>query len=186
MKKIFIGGSRNINCLNEKLRKCLLDITNNNYLVLIGDADGADKAVQQFLSEIKYKDVKIYCSGENCRNNLGNWSIENVKVPANLKGIKYYMEKDKKMAKKAESGFMLWDGKSAGTLNNILELLKENKKTLVYYSPDNQFFTITGIEDVNNLVNKCDKFFIDRIKKKISMNKAILEIRSKQQLQLSF
>ena len=186
MKKIFIGGSRNISRLNEQIKKCLLNIVNSNYFVLIGDANGADKSVQQFLTDINYKNVLIHCSGTTCRNNVGNWDIEKIEVSSKLNGIKYYMVKDKKMAEEAEYGFMLWDGKSAGTLNNILNLLKGNKRTLVYYSPLKEFFTISSLEDIDSLISKCDQSFIDKIKKKINMNKSILEIRASQQLQMSF
>ena len=186
MKKIFIGGSRNISRLNEQIKERLLNIINNNYFVLIGDANGADRVVQQFLNDIKYENVLVHCSGVTCRNNVGNWETEKVEVSSKLNGIKYYMAKDKKMAEEAEYGFMLWDGKSAGTLNNILNLLKENKKTLVYYSPLKQFFIISSLEDINSLISKCDQSFIDKIKKKINLNKSILEISGRQQLQMGF
>jgi hypothetical protein len=35
------------------------------------------------------------------------------------------------MAIEADYGFVLWDGKSPGSLNNIIELLNKNKKAPV-------------------------------------------------------
>lgn len=41
------------------------------------------------------------------------------------------MAKDIKMAKVADYGLMLWDLQSAGTLRNIIELLRQNKYSAV-------------------------------------------------------
>jgi hypothetical protein len=41
------------------------------------------------------------------------------------------------MARDAKYGLMLWDGKSKGTLNNILNLIAAEKRTLVYLAAPN-------------------------------------------------
>jgi hypothetical protein len=46
----------------------------------------------------------------------------------------YHTAKDLAMAESADCGFMLWDGLSKGTLNNILNLLERGKKSVVYFS----------------------------------------------------
>lgn len=38
------------------------------------------------------------------------------------------------MAKDADMGFMIWDGKSRGTLNNMLDLVLQNKTCEVYFT----------------------------------------------------
>jgi hypothetical protein len=43
------------------------------------------------------------------------------------------------MAKNADYGFVLWDGKSPGSIENVITLLKGGKSALVYYSPDKEF-----------------------------------------------
>ena len=40
------------------------------------------------------------------------------------------------MANDADSGFMIWDGKSKGTLMNIIDLLNLNKPVEIYHTED--------------------------------------------------
>jgi hypothetical protein len=171
MIKVFIGGSRFINRLNNMVRERLNNIIVNKYQVLIGDANGADKAVQEYLHEMNYHDVLIFCSGDYCRNNLGNWEVAKIDVSPNLHGSKFYMVKDARMAEIADYGFMLWDGKSSGTINNVFNLLFSKKKVLLYYSPEKRFYTISKLDDIEQLLIKCEPKEIDRIEKKINLSK---------------
>lgn len=173
---VFMAGSRNISRLNDVIRKRIDNIFEKELAIIVGDANGADKAIQSYLFEKNYKNVTIYCSGIKCRNNIGNWETKNIEVPSNLSGLKFYMQKDKEMAEDANYGFMLWDGKSAGTLSNIFELLKRKKTTLVYFSPEKMTYTVSKVDDLDNLINKCDSGLIDKINKKININKSITEL----------
>jgi hypothetical protein len=182
--KVFIGGSRRISQLNIEVKKRLQNIIDQSFTVLIGDAKGADKAVQKFFVEKRYSEVIIYCSGSKCRNNLGGWPTVNIEVKKNLKGIAFYMIKDERMAVEADYGFMLWDGKSAGTLNNILNLLKQQKNLLLYFLPKKQLLSISSLQQLNDVLNFCkddDKLKID---KKIGFYRIIEEMSSAKQLTL--
>ena len=53
MNKVFIGGSISINTLDENVIARLNGIINKNLTVLIGDAYGADKEVQQYFASHK-------------------------------------------------------------------------------------------------------------------------------------
>lgn len=81
MKKVFIGGSRRVTRLSTEVRKRLHQIIDRQLPVLIGDANGADKAVQQYLQNRGYGSVEVFCVGENCRNNLGHWKIRAIVPP---------------------------------------------------------------------------------------------------------
>jgi hypothetical protein len=48
------------------------------------------------------------------------------------------------MADAAEYGLMLWDGKSKGTVNNVVKLSRDNKPVIVYIAPTRQFRTISS------------------------------------------
>ena len=157
MTKVFIGGSRNIKEINDKIKEHLDNIINKQYQVLIGDSYGADRAVQQYLCEMHYRNVAVYYSGAKCRNNLGHWKAINIPVPSNLKGDEFYAVKDISMAQAADWGFMLWDGKSSGTLSNIFNILSSNKIALLYFAPKNHFYTITTAEDIKELLEKYGK-----------------------------
>ncbi len=152
--------------------------------MLIGDANGADKAVQYFLHDMQYNNVIIYCSGERCRNNIGNWEVIKIPVPSNLSGNKYYIVKDESMAKNADCGFMLWDGKSPGTINNIYNMLFDKKITLVYYSPEKQFYTIAKPQDVEQLLAKCKQDDLINLEKKISLSKLQNKLKTPEQISI--
>ncbi len=175
MTKVFIAGSRHLWQLNETVRNRILNVINKKYQVFVGDANGIDKAVQNFLKNIHYENVRVFCSGKRCRNNIGNWETVNIPVPENTKGLKFYMAKDIEMAKEANFGFMIWDGKSAGTLNNVIQLIKRNKKVLIYFTPNNTFINIANIEDIMFLINKCEKEEIIKIDKKIKLKNLLNE-----------
>jgi predicted component of type VI protein secretion system len=57
------------------------------------------------------------------------------------------------MAQVADYGLVLWDGKSQGSCNNLKELLRQNKKALVYYSPRKQFTRVATLKDLHGLLS---------------------------------
>jgi len=152
MVKVFIAGARAISKLNNDMKARLNNISSNRITALIGDANGIDKAVQQFFHDMNYRDVLVYAMKGKPRNNVGNWSVKAVETDNNVKGFDYYIIKDKRMAEDADYGFMIWNGKSKGTLNNIINLTNLGKTTLVYFAPDKMFYTIHNIAEVNELI----------------------------------
>lgn len=176
MTTVFISGSRKINHLSKEMQERLQNVIGQQFSVIVGDANGADKALQKYFSETDYQNVTVYCSGNLCRNNLGNWNLKQVFVDPKLKGREFYTQKDKEMAEEADYGLVLWDGMSPGSLNNIMELLSRGKKALVYFSPDNKFYPISKLIDVQKLLNKCDQETLNEINKKIKLNSKMQEI----------
>ncbi len=78
MNKVFIGGSRLINRLNADVTQRLERIVARQLSVLIGDASGVDRAVQAYFSACQYPHVTVYCTGQQCRNNVAGWPIISV------------------------------------------------------------------------------------------------------------
>jgi uncharacterized protein (DUF1919 family) len=154
--KVFLAGARSISNLDNNVKDRLANISLNNMTALVGDANGVDKAVQQFFDNIHYKNVIVYAMNGKARNNVGNWSVKNIKSIGKTTGFDYYATKDLKMAEDADYGFMVWNGKSKGALNNIVNLLRLNKKTLVYFVPDKRYYTITNINDLKNMAGNFD------------------------------
>jgi len=153
--RIFIAGPRSITTLNEKVKDRLYGIYEKTYSVLVGDANGVDKAIQRYFSELNYTNVIVYASNGIVRNNLGDWQVETVPVSNKIKGFDFYAMKDKAMADNADYGFMLWNGESKGTLNNIINMLNGNKKVLVYFSPKNSFICIDSFKKLETLFRYC-------------------------------
>lgn len=70
MKKVFFGGSRRLGRLNQKVQEHAANIIAERLQVLVGDANGADKAIQMFFAEKGYLNVVVFFAGAVCRNNL--------------------------------------------------------------------------------------------------------------------
>ena len=175
MMTVFIGGSRAVSRLNAKLREKLDDLMKRDCKILVGDANGADKAVQRHLAIRRYENVVIFCM-DRCRNNVGDWQTRTIASKSGKKGFAYYATKDLAMAREAKCGVMLWDGKSKGTLNNIINLMKEGKKVLVYFAPDKTFYKLSNEGDLWTLLERCDKWqrarltkFMDEIHYEVQM-----------------
>ena len=156
MSTVFLSGSRRISQLNDMVRNRLQNIVHRNLQVVVGDASGADKAMQSYLSEQGYTNVLVFCVGGSCRNNVRPWPFESVATDPNLKGRALYTQRDEAMAERADFGFVLWDGHSQGSLNNVLELLKRGKRAVVYFAPRKQFVNIRTAADVQRLLQRCE------------------------------
>jgi hypothetical protein len=152
--KVFIGGSRAVSKLNAVIRERLDDLMKRHCTILIGDANGADKSVQQYFADNHYQHVVVFCM-ETCRNNVGQWSTRCIQPPPGSRGFSYYSTKDLVMCNEAKCGLMLWDGKSKGTLNNMLNLIGAEKRTLVYFSPTRDFHVLANGVDLQALLARC-------------------------------
>lgn len=60
------------------------------------------------------------------------------------------------MANEADYGFMIWDGKSRGTLNNTINLVAQNKKVPVYLSKQSKMVVIHSFDALNALIEQCN------------------------------
>jgi hypothetical protein len=150
MSVIFIGGSRRLSRLNAVIRGRLDNIIERRHQVVIGDANGGDRAVQAYLAERGYRSVTVYCTNAECRNNLGGWPVRSI-VAREQRGFDYYALKDTAMTAESECGLMLWDGKSRGTLTNIRRLLAEGKPVAVYLAADHGWHTVRCESDLADL-----------------------------------
>lgn len=173
MIKVFIGGSRKVTRLNKIIKNRIDNIINKDFTILVGDANGVDKAVQKYLFDKGYNNVFVFCTGNNCRNNLGNWITKNIETTQARKDFSFYTIKDLEMAKESDYGFMIWDAKSKGTLNNIINLLKENKKILVYYTPEKEFYTLSKYDDLEKLLTKSDVKSLEVFEKTLKISKLL-------------
>ncbi|MDR1702683.1 MAG: hypothetical protein LBR56_07890 [Sporomusaceae bacterium] len=164
--KVFIAGARAITYLELAVLNRLENIFKKQYTVFVGDASGVDSFVQKFFAAKNYKNLSVFASNGIARNNLGNWQVVNVPVNGKTKGFDFYVAKDIEMANKADCGFMIWNGESKGTFNNIINLLKQNKITELYYTPNKKFYTIRNFEDL-------DLFIKNNVKLSFKLTKMI-------------
>ena len=129
--KVFISGSISTKLLSKNAIAYLEQIVEGAGTILIGDAHGVDRAVQQYLFEQNYQNVIVYFSGETIRNNIGNWQTKQISNPKNLTGRSRYQLKDKVMADDCDCGMMFWNLRSKGTKDNIDYMEKLGKYYLV-------------------------------------------------------
>lgn len=129
--KVFISGSINIKKLPKYAIDKIENIIKKELFVLVGDAKGADSLVQKYLHRKGYKKVLVYFAGNKLRNNFGNWKTNQISTNNDKKGRDLYTLKDIEMANDSDYGLMIWDGKSEGTLNNILIMQQKNKRFFV-------------------------------------------------------
>lgn len=112
-KIVMISGSRSITGISAGLPS-IDRIMELKFLVIVGDAGGVDKLVQEYLRRSNYLNVKIYFplwgGGGKPRNTTG---YKTVGVAGS------YVDRDKMMCSICDYGLALWDGNSRGTRDNI-------------------------------------------------------------------
>lgn len=67
------------------------------------------------------------------------------------------------MVRRMGSTSMLCDGKSKGTINNVVNLSRRNKVVVVYVATAKSFQTVRTLEDLKDLLGKGDPASVDRL-----------------------
>lgn len=152
MTTVFIAGSMNIKHLDPKVKERIKNVVMSEFEVVVGDADGADTSIQQYLLSLGSSRTTVYCSGSRPRNNVGNWPICVVETKHSEGSRAFYTAKDLVMAEAADFGLMIWDTKSTGTLSNVIELLERKKKSVIFINKEKTFKTVSTVEQLETLV----------------------------------
>lgn len=178
--KVFIAGSITIKNLDLQVKERIRNILDQNFEILVGDADGVDSSVQQYLFDSNAKAVRVFCTGEWPRNNLGNWSVEPV-VSKHKEGTRaFFTAKDLRMAEVADFGLMIWDTKSTGTLSNIIELLSNKKKSVVFVNKEKSFKNIGTVDQLESLLELMSSHARSKAEEKIKLSEKISTLKSEQ------
>lgn len=177
MNSVFIAGSITIKSLPSLFVEKIESMLSSKLAVIVGDANGVDKAVQQILADRGATNVTVFCSGSTPRNNLGNWPVREIYTSAEPGTKAFFTAKDVAMAEDAEMGFMLWDAKSTGTLSNVLEMTRRGKKTVVFVKKKDAFTIIRGVDDLKNLTGVMSADALDQAEKKIGLTALINKLK---------
>lgn len=132
--------------------------------VLVGDANGADKAVQRYLNERHFDLVEVFAADGSPRNNLGGWPVRVVRPPHTRRDFDYYATKDRTMAAEATVGLMLWNGESRGTLMNVLRLAAASKPVVVYLSHKKAFLEVREGNHLAGILAGLDRSALERLR----------------------
>jgi len=180
MPTIFLSGSIKIKRLHMEFVERIAKVVSKNLDIIVGDANGADKLIQTELHRRNYNNVVIYCTDEKPRNNIGQWRINRVRSNSKPGTRAYFTAKDLEMAKVADYGLMLWDSASTGTLNNVIQLLKGGKKSIVYVNKKNMFVTLEQPDDILQLVLVMSPSAQDQAERKVGLRQKISELTHEQ------
>lgn len=141
MSKVFISGSISIKQIPKDVIKSLENIQRSGLEVLVGDADGIDRKIQDYFKKNNYENIcvySIYSPPRNLSSPVFRKKLINV-----MEDIKKERErqtlKDKAMTEDSDYSLVVWDGKSKGSHKNILRALELKKKVKVYLTYTNQF-----------------------------------------------
>ena len=154
MVKMFISGSVSSKEIPNDVIKSVDDSRKKNYTILIGDARGIDKNIQDMLKADNYKNVEVYHVGPSPRNFSDRDWIDK-RIPVDIEDESLFkngkctreaqMLKDKAMSDNADFGLVIWKDTSKnrfgnisvskGSLNNIYNLLMQNKYVGLFYIP---------------------------------------------------
>jgi hypothetical protein len=180
MATVFISGSMQIKNLDANIKMRIENVITSNLNVVLGDADGVDFSIQNYLTEIHAKNVVIYCSGNNVRNNIGHWVVKYIESD-HVQGTRaFFTAKDIALANDADYGLMIWDTKSTGTLSNVIELLTRKKKSVIYVNKEKKFLTVANAKDLETLVNLMTEVAFKKADEKINLRKKIDSLKFEQ------
>jgi hypothetical protein len=157
MSKVFVGGSRRIVRLHPEVVLRLGQMLAKQVSILVGDAAGVDKSVQQYLNAKGYRGVEVFSSGDECRNNVGNWPLRRVMVESRKRDFDFYAVKDRLMSHEADSGLMIWDNKSAGTLMNALRLVHLGKQLSIFEAKHGRFRELRSDSEWKDFFSGCSE-----------------------------
>jgi len=180
MTTIFIAGSMNIKHLDPKVKERIDNIVSSEFDVVVGDADGADTSIQQYLFSLRSSKVTVYCSGSSLRNNVGGWVVRVVQTNHSEGSRAFFTAKDLAMAEVADIGLMIWDTKSTGTLSNIIELLMLKKKTVVFVNKEKSFKTVGTVEQLEDLIGCMSEHAKRKANEKIRLLEKIESMKHEQ------
>jgi len=140
-EKVFISGSISVTSLPAEVFRTINTIESKNIHIIIGDAKGIDKIVQEKLSRDEYYNVTVYTIYNKPRNIISqNFNVKQIDYDKNLKSEREKQKfKDLAMVADCDYALVIWDGKSKGSYNNILNALNMNKLFKVFYTKANCF-----------------------------------------------
>ena len=143
-KTVFVSGSSKTQTKDSPYyrKKLSKEIQNelDRYIaskakIVVGDAPGIDRQVQQYLNKKKYMNVEVYGPGKAVRYSANNkWKTNPIDASEYEENSKEWLaKKDIVMSNIATEGLaVILDEGAKATRNNIARLNEQNKKTKVF------------------------------------------------------
>ena len=143
-KTVFVSGSSKTQFrdsgyyrkqLPKQIKQELDSYMKKKYNVIVGDAPGVDRQVQNYLNKHKYDHVQVYGPGTKVRYSANkNWKTNPIDAPEFEIGSKEWLaKKDIAMTKVADVGLaIVLDEGAKATRKNVDRLISQNKSVKVY------------------------------------------------------
>lgn len=143
-KTVFVSGSSKTQTkespyyrkkLPKAIRKELKGHMKSGNKVVVGDAPGIDRQVQDYLNKKNYKNVEVYGPGDQVRYSANKkWKTNPINAPQYEIGSKEWLAaKDIKMTEVADMGLaVVLDEGAKATRKNVDRLISQNKDVKVY------------------------------------------------------
>ena len=103
--------------------------------IIVGDAPGIDRQVQDYLNKQRYDNVEVYGPGKNVRYSANKkWKTNPIDAPEFEEGSKEWLaKKDIAMTKAADEGLaVVLDEGAKATRKNVERLINDNKDVRVF------------------------------------------------------
>ena len=75
---------------------------------------------------------------------------------------------------------MVWDCKSPGTLNNVVELLLRNKYSVVFVNKMRDFIKVKTPDDIDTLIKMMKTTDLEKAEDKISLSGKLARLKNNQ------
>ena len=81
------------------------------------------------------------------------------------------------MVDDAAYGLMLWDGESKGTLNSVINMIRQEKPVVVYLAQKRMFQNLRSANDVMDLLGNCDRATVQRFERELGIERVLHRAR---------
>lgn len=133
---VFISGKVKYDePVSDGIKNELNSIIKANSYIIIGDAPGADTRVQDYLASIGYKNVIVYSTDKQVRNNVGNWAVNYISADDKTDEREVRRQKDIAMTNSSTKGFVISsddDRVDSATSLNVERLINQDKSIQFY------------------------------------------------------
>lgn len=120
--------------LPRQVRKELKKKIRNRDKIIVGDAPGIDRQVQNYLNKKHYKNVEVYGPGKSVRYSANKkWKTNPIDSSFEIGSKEWLAKKDVVMTTRATEGIaVVLDEGSRATRNNVDRLISQNKDVKVF------------------------------------------------------
>lgn len=121
--------------LPKQVRERLKESMRNGDRIIVGDAPGVDRQVQDYLKKKRYDNVEVYGPGKQVRYSADSkWKTNPIDAPEFQEGSKEWLaKKDKAMTDASTKGLaIVLDEGSKATRNNVERLRQQGKPVEVF------------------------------------------------------